>query len=60
MNKHFRCPKCGHEWEWNYWTWIIKSPFHWIGIDPKVGYPRDYRKTKCPKCGEKSWIASTK
>lgn len=60
MKKSFKCPKCNYNWSYNYFIWVLKSPFHWIGIDPKYGYPRDYRKTKCPNCGEKWWTAGDK
>ena len=55
-----KCHECHHTWEWSYIKWLFKAPFHWIGFDHRTGYPRDFRKTKCPKCGTKSWIAHTK
>ena len=46
------CPKCGHKWKSGYWLWVWQAPFHMFCI-PQW---KDSRKTKCPKCGEKSWI----
>ena len=57
--RKLKCPKCEHEWECNYWKWVWKAPFHWLVLQKKPLRIRDYRKTKCPNCGKKSWIASS-
>lgn len=41
------CPKCNGPFIIrNYFIWILKSPFHWFGK----------RLTRCPWCGEKSYM----
>ena len=41
------CPKCGYCITYkNYWSWILHTPFHWFSK----------RRTKCPNCGERSYI----
>jgi hypothetical protein len=55
-----QCPKCKHEWKTKYFKWVFKAPFHWFYFDVKAFRPRDLRKTKCPKCGKKSWIVCEK
>ena len=52
----FKCPKCEKEFEMNYWKWIFTTLFHWFSFKKW----KDYRKTKCPHCGEKSWIKRLK
>ena len=56
MKAKLECPKCGHKWERNYFYWVWQAPFHMFSIKTM----RDRRKTKCPNCGEKSWIARNK
>jgi len=56
MKVKLQCPECNHEWESNYWKWILKAPFHEFVFFRM----KDYRRTKCPKCGKKSWIARTR
>jgi predicted RNA-binding Zn-ribbon protein involved in translation (DUF1610 family) len=46
----FKCPKCEKEFEINYFKWIFTALFHWFSK----------RKTKCPHCGEKSWVSRIK
>ena len=46
----FKCPKCGQEFERNYFKWIFTTLFHWFGK----------RYTKCPYCGEKSYMKREK
>lgn len=54
-----KCPKCNKKFMFrNCWCWIWKSPFHWLHWDKATKRIRDYRKTKCPCCGQKSWIKS--
>ena len=60
MKAKLECPKCGHKWEYGYWQWIWKAQFHWLVFRCNPARIRDYRKTKCPNCGEKSWIAREK
>ena len=55
-----KCPECNHEWTTGYWRWVFKAPFHWLRYKGKKFGFRDFRKTKCPACGQKSWIASEK
>lgn len=43
----FYCPKCSRSFEMPYWKWILTNPFHMFFK----------RKTKCPLCGERSWMA---
>ena len=46
----FKCPKCGHEFEMTYFKWLFTTAFHtWTK-----------RRTKCPNCLEKSWMARQK
>ena len=52
----FKCPKCNQEFKMNYWKWIFTTIFHWFSFKEL----RDYRKTKCPLCGEKSWMKREK
>lgn len=42
-----KCPKCecGFHYK-NYWHWVWKAPFHTF----------TKRLTKCPHCGERSWM----
>ena len=48
LNLHFTCPACKKDFIINgYWRWIWRAPFHgWVK-----------RKTKCPHCQKKSWMA---
>ena len=46
------CPKCGYQWTTSYWKWVFKAQMHWF----KWRERRDYRYTKCPSCGKRSWI----
>ncbi len=42
------CPKCGNCITYkNYWSWVWYTPIHWF----------NYRRTKCTKCGEISYIS---
>ena len=52
----FRCPNCKHVWQQNVWSWLFTTAFHWFDFSDL----RDYRKTKCPRCGEKHFIAREK
>ena len=56
--RKLQCPKCNAEWEMDYWKWVWKAPFHTIAITIKPFRVKDKRKTKCPRCGETSWITS--
>jgi DNA-directed RNA polymerase subunit RPC12/RpoP len=56
MKAHLMCPRCGHKWIWDYWKWVLKAPFHMFDFKEW----RDYRKTKCPVCEQKSWIFRNK
>ena len=60
MKAKLECPKCGHVWEYGYWQWVWKAQLHWLVFKCNPASIRDYRKTKCPNCGEKSWIARNK
>lgn len=51
--RKLQCPECGHTWEYGFWQWTLRAPFHEYVFFLK----KDFRKTKCPKCGKKSWIA---
>ena len=57
---NLECPKCGYSWEYNYWQWVWKAPFHWLVIKKNPFCIRDYRNTNCPSCNKKSWIARNK
>jgi uncharacterized Zn-finger protein len=50
------CPVCGHSWECGYLKWLFSAVFHRINFKEF----RDYRKTKCPYCGTKSFIKKSK
>ncbi len=52
----FKCPNCGHIWQQSVWKWLLTTVFHWFDFSDL----RDYRKTKCPNCGEKHYIAREK
>ena len=55
------CPNCGETIHFkNYWHWIWNTPFHWLWFDKETKIIRDYRKTKCPHCGERSFMKRTK
>jgi DNA-directed RNA polymerase subunit RPC12/RpoP len=54
--RKLKCPICKHEWKISYLRWLFTSPFHCFSFKAW----RDKRKTKCPNCGEKSWITSEK
>ena len=60
MKVNLRCPSCGHTWQWGYFKWCFKAPFHWVGFDPASCRPKDFRKTTCPKCKTKTWISNSK
>ena len=55
-----KCPECAYTWEYCYWQWVWKAPFHWLLWDNQFKCIRDYRNTKCPSCRKKSWIAKQK
>lgn len=41
------CPKCGNYITYKNWfSWIWYTPFHWF----------DKRLTRCPRCGERSYM----
>ena len=45
------CPKCGKQMTFkNYFDWILHTPFHWFGK----------RKTKCTRCGKRSYVGRSK
>ena len=45
-----QCPQCNNNFEMNYWKWVFLNPFHtWTK-----------RLTKCPRCGQKSWMKRLK
>ena len=44
------CPKCAASWQWGFWKWVLKAPFHFFNT----------RYTKCPYCHEKSWMRREK
>lgn len=46
----FICPKCNKTFEMSYFKWILCSPFHMFFK----------RLTKCPNCGERSWMKKQK
>lgn len=48
----FKCPKCGKDFQMNFFKWILTTPVHNFCMFEW----RDYRKTKCPHCGEKSYM----
>lgn len=48
--RKLKCPECNHEWEYGYWEWVWKAPFHTF----------TKRLTKCPKCGKRSYIKGEK
>ena len=48
----FTCPVCGETFEKNFWKWLFTTAFHWFNFKEW----RDYRKTKCPYCGHKSYM----
>ena len=51
---YFKCPKCGEIYTvQGYWRWIFKTLIHCF--DFVRG--KDYRHTKCPHCGEYSFVA---
>lgn len=54
--RKLKCARCGHEWTWSWIRWVMSSPFHHFSF--RKG--KDFRKTKCPNCGVKSWISSTR
>ena len=55
------CPKCKSKFEFkSYWTWVWKAQFHLLGWDKETKCIYDYRLTKCPFCGYKSWIKREK
>lgn len=48
----FKCPKCGKEFQMSFLKWIFTAPVHNFHMFEW----RDYRNTKCPHCGKKSFI----
>ena len=52
MKRNLTCPGCGHKWSYGYFEWVWKAPVHVFNLF----IMKDKRKTKCPKCGKKSWI----
>ena len=52
MKRYFTCPKCKYMWSYGYFEWIFKALFHWFNFRKM----KDYRWTKCPRCGETSLI----
>lgn len=51
------CPKCGVLITYKNWfSWILHTPFHWFDFSGL----RDYRRTKCPKCGKISYMKREK
>ena len=48
----FTCPTCGKTFEKNYWKWLFTAIFHKFSFKEL----RDYRKTKCPYCGTKTYM----
>ncbi len=54
--RKLQCPECGYEWVYGYWQWTFKAQFHVFNFLKW----KDKRRTKCPKCGKKSWIYSEK
>ena len=48
----FNCPHCGMIFEMNYLKWLFTTPFHWFSFRKM----KDYRLTKCPYCGKKSYM----
>lgn len=48
----FYCPKCNNKFEMNFWKWMFTTVFHWFNFQER----RDYRKTKCPICGQRSYM----
>ena len=56
MKTNLTCPCCGYKWTIKYCKWIFTTLFHIFNFFSW----KDYRYTRCPKCGEKSWIAREK
>ena len=56
MKANLTCPHCGHKWVMKYSKWIFTTLFHIFNLFSW----KDYRYTKCPICGQKSWIARHK
>ena len=52
MKRYFTCPKCKYMWSYGYFEWTFKALFHWFNFREM----KDYRWTKCPRCGETSLI----
>ena len=52
----FICPVCKHEFHLNFWVWLFTTPFHWFNFSDL----RDYRKTKCPNCGQRHYMKREK
>lgn len=48
----FYCPWCESTFEIGFWKWIFTSPFHYFNFKEM----RDYRRTKCPYCGIKTYM----
>ena len=48
----FTCPKCNGSFQMRWSKWIFTTIFHWFNFKEM----RDYRKTKCPYCGKKSYM----
>ena len=46
----FNCPKCNQEFEINWFKWLFTTLFHWFGK----------RLTKCPHCGQRSYVKPQK
>lgn len=47
------CPSCGNIMTYkNYWSWVLRTIFHWFNFLEW----RDYRRTKCTKCGKVSYM----
>ena len=49
---HFCCPNCGEMFQMNWIKWMFTTLFHWFNFKEW----KDYRKTKCPCCGKKSYM----
>lgn len=46
------CSKCDTTFEMSYFKWLFTTLFHWFNFKEW----KDYRKTKCPNCGQKSYM----
>jgi predicted RNA-binding Zn-ribbon protein involved in translation (DUF1610 family) len=54
MKLYFKCPECGEIYTIDsYWKWLFTTYVHCFDFVRR----KDYRRTKCPHCGKKSFVA---